>query len=163
MTTRHADTWKQHAQKYKTLIASYSPPLIRSSLWLLSSSYLESSKWNKNTKKSRSLHHKLFMYKICSASFFSLQDYLGRQHIIEAPSIKATKDVHISLKGGEKLLKLSIPVWWNSSEIAQGMDFTSFWKISRSYEKDWPKWWSLGVQKLRFISWKHRDDLTSDS
>lgn len=95
--------------------------------------------------------------------FFSLRDYLGRQHIIEAPSIKATKDVHISLKGGEKLLKLSIPVWWNSSEIAQGMDFTSFWKISRSYEKDWPKWWSLGVQKLRFISWKHRDDLTSDS
>ena len=50
--------------------------------------------------------------------FFSPQDYLGRQHIIEAPSIKATKDVHISLKGGEKLLKLSIPVWcwqWNCS------------------------------------------------
>ena len=95
-------------------------------------------------KKSRSLHHKLFMYKICSASFFSLQDYLGRQHIIEAPSIKATKDVHIALKGGEKLLKLSIPVWcwqWNCSRNG-----FHFWKISRSYEKDWPKWWSLGCR-----------------
>lgn len=158
MTTRHADTWKQHAQKYKTLIASYSPPLIRSSLWLLSSSYLESSKWNKNTKKSRSLHHKLFMYKICSASFFFPSRLLGaptyhwgavhqsHQGCTYIPERwrKTVKIVHPCVVLAVKLLKEWI---------------SYFWKMSRSYEKDWPKWWSLGVQKLRFISWKHRDDL----
>lgn len=162
MTTRHADTWKQHAQKCKTLIASYSPPWIRSSLWLLSSSYLESSKWNKTTKRSRSLHHKLFMYKICSASFFSLQDYLGRQHIIEAPSIKATKDVHIALKGGEKLLKLSIPVWWNSSENGSrnGSFISGKWVVPmKKIDLNDEVW----VAETEIHLMKHQDDLTSDS